>query len=148
MTPQDLAALHAVAFDRDRPWSANEFAALLDSPHCHLTHSAHGFALWRAVAGEAELLTIATHPDHRRRGVASGLMRDWMSEAQSKASTAFLEVAADNAAATALYSKFGFEIVARRAGYYKRADRVADALILRAPLPFSVLKKSSGGLPR
>ena len=55
---------------------------------------------------------------------------------------------ADTAAATALYSKFGFEIVARRAGYYKRADRVADALILRAPLPFSVLKKSSGGLPR
>ncbi|WP_299726263.1 GNAT family N-acetyltransferase [uncultured Tateyamaria sp.] len=141
MTPQNLADLHAAAFTQDRPWSAEEFAALLDSPHCHLTDAAHGFALWRAVAGEAELLTIATHPDHRRQGVAKALMQRWMGDAQTRAGTAFLEVAADNTAAIRLYARFGFDEVARRTGYYKRAGQAVDALILRVDLPVSSFQK-------
>ncbi|MEM9969406.1 MAG: GNAT family N-acetyltransferase, partial [Pseudomonadota bacterium] len=118
---------------------------LLDSPYCHLSTVQNGFALWRAVAGEAELLTIAAHPTYQRRGIATKLMRQWMRAAQDSATTAFLEVAADNTPATRLYAQFGFEIVARRSAYYKRDDQKVDALIMRAPLPFSVSKKSSGG---
>lgn len=145
MTPETLAQLHDAAFSKDRAWSADEFRTLLDSPYCHLSTAQYGFALWRAVAGEAELLTIATHPDHQRKGVATRLMQDWMRTAQESATTAFLEVAADNAPATRLYAQFGFETVARRTAYYKRDDQKVDALIMRAPLPFSVSKKSSGG---
>ncbi|MFL4468566.1 GNAT family N-acetyltransferase [Tateyamaria armeniaca] len=135
MTPEALAALHRAAFATERAWSADEFRSLIDSPHCHLTSDTHGFALWRAVADEAELLTIATHPDHQRQGVARSLMQQWMRAAARTASTAFLEVAADNAAAIALYGQFGFDVMARRVGYYKRADHAADALIMRASLP-------------
>lgn len=135
MTPHTLAALHHAAFSQDRAWSADEFRALLDSPHCHLTTQTQGFALWRAVAGEAELLTIATHPAHQRRGIASALMRAWMAAASTQADTAFLEVAADNQGAVALYAQFGFGQIAQRSNYYARGDHSVDALILRAPLP-------------
>lgn len=135
MTPQALADLHEAAFDLDRAWSAEEFRALLDSPHCHLTSAPGGFALWRAVAGEAELLTIATDPAHQRQGIATGLMRQWMQTAATQADTAFLEVAADNAPAIALYSAFRYETVASRPRYYARPGTHVDALVMRAPLP-------------
>lgn len=134
MTPAALADLHRAAFVSERAWSAPEFAALCQNPHTHLTCAPHGFALWRAVANEAELLTIATHPDNQRTGIASTLMQDWMKTAQVYADTAFLEVADDNVAAKALYGQFGFHVVARRAGYYARAHGAADALVMRAPL--------------
>ena len=142
MTPEALAKLHDAAFSKDRAWSADEFRALLDSPYCHLSTANNGFALWRAIADEAELLTIATHPDHQRQGIATQLMEQWLHTAQDSAGTAFLEVAADNAPAAGLYEQFGFEIVARRAGYYKRDSHKVDALIMRAPLPFPVSQKS------
>ena len=144
MTPEALATLHAAAFSNDRGWSADEFRTLLDGPYCHLSTATNGFALWRAIAGEAELLTIATHPDHRRQGVGTELMHLWMRAAQDTAQTAFLEVAADNTPAIRLYARFGFEVVARRAGYYKRADQKVDALNMRAALPFSDFTKPAG----
>ena len=129
-----MAALHARGFTQDRPWSEAEFGALLDSPHTHLTHRPHGFALWRAVAGEAELLTIVVDPDHRRQGLGHGLMRDWMGAAGALAESAFLEVAADNEAACALYQTHGFATVARRPGYYTQRRPAVDALVMRADL--------------
>ncbi|MEM9871975.1 MAG: ribosomal protein S18-alanine N-acetyltransferase [Pseudomonadota bacterium] len=134
MTPDDMARLHAAAFDTERPWSSDEFAALCARATTSVAHAAQGFALWRATAGEAELLTIAVHPAHQGRGLGQALMRDWMADAAHQADIAFLEVAADNAAACALYAKCGFDEVARRTDYYTRAGGKADALILRAAL--------------
>ncbi|WP_415404190.1 GNAT family N-acetyltransferase [Tateyamaria sp. SN3-11] len=144
MTPEALADLHGAAFVQGRPWSASEFRDLLDGPHCRLTCTSHGFALWRAIAGEAELLTIAVRPDQQGRGVGTALMRDWMAAAAQHADTAFLEVAADNLPACALYTRHGFEIVARRPGYYRRGEARADALVMRAPLPFPACGESAG----
>ncbi|WP_299043656.1 GNAT family N-acetyltransferase [uncultured Tateyamaria sp.] len=138
MSPDRLAALHAAAFTRERPWTAQEFADLLANPLCHLETAPHGFALWRGIAGEAELLTIAVDPARQRRGTGAGLMTAWSHGAAPTCTTAVLEVASDNAAAIALYARYGFETVAKRVGYYRRADSFADALILRAPVPFPV----------
>lgn len=145
MTPEELANLHRAAFTLDRPWSAAEFRDLLDSPLCHLTTAPDGFALWRVVADEAELLTIATHPDHQRQGIAKTLMQQWIMAASSSAKTAFLEVAADNGPAIALYAAYNFEQVAKRPRYYTRTTGQMDALVMRAPVHFSVPKTSSGG---
>ena len=134
MTPDELAALHHAAFATERPWSANEFAALLKTAHVSSTTCLHGFALVRAVAGEAELLTLAVHPGHRRMGKADWLMASWM--ATAPAETAFLEVAADNLPALGLYRKHGFAESGRRKGYYRRADGTsADAVLMTAALP-------------
>ncbi|WP_366142169.1 ribosomal protein S18-alanine N-acetyltransferase [uncultured Tateyamaria sp.] len=146
MTPDTLAALHRAAFTRERPWSAQEFADLLANPHTQLSASEHGFALWRGIAGEAELLTIAVDPAHQDRGIGTQLMNSWMSEAAGTCTSAFLDVASDNASAIALYTRQGFEIIATRTNYYHRPDSRADALIMRTSLPFSVSRKSSGGL--
>ncbi|MEX0311056.1 MAG: GNAT family N-acetyltransferase [Tateyamaria sp.] len=136
MTPEALAALHRAAFDRERPWTAEEFRELVANPFTHLETAAHGFALWRGIAGEAELLTIAVDPAHHRQGIGAGLMRGWLGRAQENCTRAFLEVASDNTAAIALYSRYGFEIAAKRDGYYRRDDGFADALIMQATLPF------------
>ncbi|WP_299688849.1 ribosomal protein S18-alanine N-acetyltransferase [uncultured Tateyamaria sp.] len=134
MTAFELARLHAAAFTTERPWSAEEFANLCADRHTHLTTAAHGFALWRAVADEAELLTIAVDPVHQGQGVGHALMQNWMTQAAKLANTAFLEVAADNHAACRLYVKSGFETVAERPAYYARPHGKADAWVMRAPL--------------
>jgi ribosomal-protein-alanine N-acetyltransferase len=133
MTPQALAALHAVAFAPDRGWSATEFADLCAAPDVRLFTVEHGFALVRVVAEEAELLTLAVDPAHRRRGFADRLMRAWMGGCP--ALTAFLEVAEDNTAAQALYAKHGFAPVGRRRAYYTRPGaRPVDALLMQSAL--------------
>lgn len=146
MTPGALAAIHAAAFTHERPWGAAEFADLIANPLTHLETATHGFALWRGIAGEAELLTIAVDPAAQGRGIGAGLMAGWMGKAAATCTEAFLEVAADNAAAVHLYSRYGFETKAKRAGYYRRPAGRADALILRAPLPFAVSEERSGAL--
>lgn len=129
-----MAALHAAAFTAERPWTAAEFTQLLATSGAFLRTQAEGFALGRAVAGEAELLTIAVHPRAQGRGIGGALMTAWLDRAAEEASAAFLEVAADNGAAIALYHRHGFATVARRAGYYRRVAARADALVMRAAL--------------
>lgn len=131
MTPEDLARIHAAAFTQARPWSAAEFADLLDSPLVHLTPAPHGFALWRAVAGEVELLTIAVAPEAQGHGHGTRLMHAFLTEAAQVAEDVFLEVAADNAPAHALYVKAGFAESGRRPGYYSRSNGAAiDAILM------------------
>lgn len=134
MTPDDLARIHAAAFTTERSWAAQEFHALQSQPHTHLTSCPDGFALWRALAEEAELLTIAVDPAHQRTGIGRALMERWMADAALLATSAFLEVARDNGAACALYARFGFETVSVRRNYYKRRDGTADALVMRVEL--------------
>lgn len=145
MTPAALAQLHAAAFHTGRPWSADEFAALLQDPHTHIVTHPGGFALWRAIADEAELLTIAVDPVHQRQGIGRALLHALAATANTQAATLILEVAADNAAALALYLGAGFQTVGRRQGYYRRGDGpAADALILRASLPLGHSGESPG----
>ncbi|MCB2136718.1 MAG: GNAT family N-acetyltransferase [Rhodobacteraceae bacterium] len=95
-----------------------------------------GFLLARVVADEAEILTLAVDPTRRRRGAASRLLAAFGAEARARgAATAFLEVAADNEAALALYAGAGFLRRARRKGYYKVPGRQpVDAEILSMAL--------------
>ena len=137
MTPEAMADLHARAFaGQGRAWSAQEFTELLQSPHVFAITETHGFALGRVIADEAELLTIATDPDHRRRGIGRLLLYAFEADAAARrAQHAFLEVADDNIAALSLYSNTGYQEVSRRGAYYTAADgRKLDALIMRKPL--------------
>lgn len=131
-----MAAIHWAAFAQDRPWSVAEFSELLAATGCFACGDANAFALVRVTLDEAELLTIATHPDHHRRGLARGLMAQWQTHAATMgASRAFLEVAADNAPALALYRDAGFEQVGARRGYYARTGKSAvDAIVMARDL--------------
>ncbi|MDD9727085.1 GNAT family N-acetyltransferase [Roseovarius sp. SK2] len=137
MTPDDLAALHARAFDgQGRAWDAGEFRDLLEHSHIFVVGDTKGFAVGQAVAGDAELLTLAADPDARRQGHGRAALQAFEAEARARGSERlFLEVAADNAAALRLYRSFGFTELARRAKYYKRPDGgTVDALVLEKRL--------------
>ena len=135
MTPLQMAALHNAAFENLRGWSETEISDLLDSPYTTAITRPAGFALIRTLAGESELLTLAVDPTFQRQGVARAIMQDWIASITPIAQTAFLEVAADNHPARALYAGFGFELSATRRGYYARQSAQAvDAFVLRRDL--------------
>ncbi len=135
--PQQMAQIHASAFTQSRPWSADEFSALLNSPLCFASGDAHCFALVRIIADEAELLTIATAPGFQRQGRARAVMQNWQCQARARgATTCLLEVAADNTAAQHLYRAEGFAPCGRRKAYYPRPDAVAaDAIVMQKEFP-------------
>ena len=125
-----LAGLHATAFEA--PWDASAMAVLLAQPGVFAVAEDDGFVLCRAVADEAEILTIAVRPEARGRGLGSRLVAAGAQQAEALgAMRLFLEVAEDNHPALALYAGAGFVVSGRRRGYYGRADgsRV-DALVM------------------
>ena len=129
MTPAQMAALHVAAMET-RPWTRDEFAGLLESG-ARATGDDRAFALYRIAADEAELLTIATRPDARRRGHARSVLREVEALARSAgAARLFLEVAETNLPARALYASAGFEEVGRRVDYYRLRDGMRDAAIV------------------
>lgn len=132
-----LADLHDRAFPR--PWSAEEFEALLKGPGAFAVlgegDEPKGFILCRAVAGEAEILTVAVDPAARRRGWGAALVEMAAGVArEAGAFEMFLEVAADNLPAIKLYEATGFERVGLRKGYYPHPDGAKDAVVMRRTL--------------
>lgn len=134
-----LAGLHAAAFPA--PWDAAAFETLLDQDGVFALEATDGFILMRAVADEAEILTLAVRPAARRQGLAARLLTEAAAAAAARSATRlFLEVAADNAGALALYDGAGFAVAGRRPGYYARPgggreDALILALNLTAALP-------------
>jgi ribosomal-protein-alanine N-acetyltransferase len=130
-----LARLHAACFAQG--WTKTALRELLESPGIVALVAPSGFVLARAIADEAEILTLAVTPEARRQGLATSLVSQTAEAATMRgALTMFLEVAAANRAALALYRRLGFREAGRRKAYYGAGE---DALILRADLP---LRKS------
>ena len=131
-----LEALHALSFPS--PWRAEEFSTLLRQPGVGAwivsgAQEPEGFILVRAVADEAEILTLAVTPAHRRKGHASKLLQHASATLRDgKTARFFLEVAADNTAALALYARHGFAPCGRRANYYRSdpAKEPIDAVMM------------------
>jgi [ribosomal protein S18]-alanine N-acetyltransferase len=138
MTPEALATLHARCFVTPPPWDAASFAGFVGDPLVFLlVEGDAGFLLGRALAGEAELLTLAVAPEARRRGLGQRLVSRFLYQARLRgAGRAFLEVAADNAPAVALYESAGFFRAGQRRAYYRTPDgNRIDALVLARDLP-------------
>ena len=133
MTPQALAATHAAAFTTERPWTAAEFANLLNQPTTLLTGTADSFVLGRVILDEAEILTLATAPAARRQGRARTALTAFLTAARARGATrTLLDVAEDNTPARALYASAGFAQIARRAAYYTAPDGTRTAAIVMA----------------
>ncbi|WP_439138715.1 GNAT family N-acetyltransferase [Roseicyclus sp.] len=132
MTPARMAAIHAAAFaGHGQIWAEAEIAAMLAKPLIHaVTLGQEGFALLQIIPPEAELLTIAISPDAQGKGHGRALMASVMAQARiGGGRRLFLEVAADNQAALALYTSAQFIQTGKRRGYYQRTGGVAvDAI--------------------
>lgn len=127
-----LATLHRQVFP-DGPWDegfwsgtiANAFDTVLLS-----SEPATGFAAYRLLGDEAEILTIGT--TRPRRGEGAALLEAMIVGATAAgAERLFLEVSTSNKAALALYRRFGFQEAGTRRAYYRDGS---DAAILRLSL--------------
>ena len=138
--PADLgvmAAIHAACFARN--WSANEMAQFVDAPGClSLLASpasgqpARGFLIVRSAGDEAEILTLAVDPSHRRQGLARALLAAVIAcLRQAGVQKLLLEVDETNAPARGLYQSLGAVAVGRRPRYYEHG---ADADIFSLAL--------------
>lgn len=136
MTPTQLATLHRQCFHTPRPWTAEEFADLLKSPLVFLVGDARGFALGRVTLDEAELLTLAVAPAHRRAGRGRACLSGFEAAAHARGATgSFLEVATDNSAALALYRNASYCEAGRRPRYFHAPDGgKIDAVVMRKTL--------------
>lgn len=137
MTTEEMADLHARAFaGLGRGWTAGEIRTFLDNPLVIAVTKPQGIALARVVTEEAELLTIACDPLHRRRGIGAAMLREVEGKARARGATRmFLEVAQTNSAARCLYARAGYGETAIRAGYYALpGGGCVDAVIMEKPL--------------
>jgi ribosomal-protein-alanine acetyltransferase len=92
-----------------------------------------GVMQWRQVGPEAEILDVAVAEAHRRQGHAKFLLQRFVElAAKNGVREIFLEVRESNAAAIALYTKFGFSQVGCRPNYYQHPSDAA--LLLKRKL--------------
>ena len=128
-----IAQLEKMCFSN--PWSEKSIATELDSRlSCWLValdgDQVVGYVGSQTVIDETDMMNIAVHPDHRRKGVAEMLIGELILALKERGSKALLlEVRASNNPAIALYEKLGFCQVGRRPNYYRNPKE--DALILR-----------------
>ena len=126
-----IASIEAASFHR--PWRTETFASLLRRPDADvlvasLEGTVVGYAVLTAQAGEAELANLAVDPGHRRRGIASALLRECLKILKDRgACRVLLAVRASNRMAATLYGAFGFQEIGRHRGYY--GDPAEDAVI-------------------
>ena len=150
MSDADLAALarlHEACFPDDA-WDSAALTTILAMPGtegriaCSDAREITGVLITQCLGEDAEILTLGVLPTQRRRGIAKALLTDFVARARALGSVQImLEVAADNAAALALYRAFGFEHQGTRRNYYRRAAGTAmDAWRLRL-----AIAKPNGG---
>ncbi len=134
-----LSLLHAACFPDD-PWEPRAMAGILAIAGCFgqiawEDDEPTGVALALDLGGECEILALGVDPRRRRAGTGSALLDAICDEtARRGGHSVFLEVAADNEAARALYAGRDFVQIGRRPNYYRRENGPVDALVLRCKI--------------
>ena len=131
-----IAALEKLCFSD--PWSENSIAYELTSRLSYWLVAVEngevvGYIGSQSVLGESDMMNVAVHPDHRRKGIAEALVLALAKDLKEQDNVCLiLEVRVSNTPAIALYEKLGFTQVGRRPNYYRNPKE--DALILRKTL--------------
>lgn len=128
-----VAELEKICFRT--PWSENSVASELKNPLSLWlvaldAETVAGYIGSQSVAGEADMMNVAVHPDYRRRGIAKRLVTALVAALkETDVHSLTLEVRISNTSAIGLYRQLGFIQVGVRPGYYRNPKE--DAYILR-----------------
>ena len=124
-----LVALEELLFGADA-WSEMQVRAELTGPGREVLVAEDdglvGYVITMTLGEVADLQRIGVHPAHRRCGLATRLLDTAL--ATSEAERTLLEVADDNEAALAFYTRRGFVEIARRPRYYRNG---AAAIVMQ-----------------
>jgi len=102
-----------------------------------------GYLVAWLVADEIHVLDVASHPDHRRRGVARALVRSVLELARERhAVHVRLEVRRGNAPAIHLYRNAGFYVLSVRRAYYPDGEDAIDMDLEMDPVTGEILRRS------
>lgn len=140
MRDEDLDAVAAIEQRAyPFPWTRGNFADSLNAGHSvwllREGSALAGYAVLMVVLDEAHILNITVAPDRQRHGLGSELLNHLFEVARRHGATrTLLEVRPGNAAALALYRRFGFVEIGRRRGYYPAHDGREDALVMERGL--------------
>lgn len=137
----DLPEIMPVMVDAFDPrfgeaWTAVQCMGLISMPHCRLLiardEGVAGFALYRTILDECELMLLAVAPSVQRIGTGRALLDRVIGDAvKSGARTLHLEVRSGNPA-IGLYSSAGLVEVGSRSCYYKGSNgEMFDAVTYR-----------------
>ncbi len=137
--PADLEALVEISGRCfDNPWSRESLADDIERSWTRVlvAETERGdiaaFVHYWLVAGEVQVMNVATDPTRRRCGHARALVEAMLIHARALGCEAvLLEVRATNAAAIGLYAGLGFAQTGMRARYY---DDGEDAVLMTASL--------------
>lgn len=126
-----LTAIHRACFPHY--WNLDAFNDFfsVEGTHALLIEDA-AMVVYRVQHEQADIITIAVLPDHRRQGLAKALMEQALAHIRTLgATTLFLDVEEGNTAATQLYQGLGFKENRRRKLYYRQKDGTyTDALVM------------------
>ena len=134
-----VAELEKICFGTEA-WSEKSVTSELTNPLslwlvAEEENAVAGYVGSQTVMDETDMMNVAVHPDHRRKGIAKALVDALVEALREKGSRCLtLEVRASNAPAIGLYEKLGFQQVGLRKNYYRNPKE--DALILRKEWQF------------
>jgi len=79
-----------------------------------------GFAVMKYLDGEAHLNLFGVHPNHRRKGVGTRMIK-WLEETAliNGNGVVYLETRLKNRGARKFYKSLGYKVIQRIPGYYK-----------------------------
>ncbi len=133
----DLLAVYNIERQSfNHPYGLVVFLTLLTSPSSLFLVAEDagkvvGYAVARVDEGSALLLSIAVHPQHRRRGIGALLLRSIIRQLPEEVEYLDLQVAVSNRVAISFYEKHGFEKIRIIPRYYKDGE---DAYLMRLAL--------------
>ncbi|OOM76859.1 acetyltransferase YpeA [Clostridium puniceum] len=115
-------------------WSKDSYTQELTNPVARylvakIDNKVVGFIGTWIVLDESHITNIAIHPNYRKQGIASKLLKEFLNYCKSLGCTSFtLEVRTSNKAAQTLYKRHNFKQDGIRKGYYE--DNKEDAIIM------------------
>ncbi len=138
--PEDLESVATIEVQSfENPWEHQSIRAELANPASRafiLSRQAEtarpivgAYIFNRILMDEVHIMKVAVAPEQRRRGLATRLTVQALSEARREGChRAILEVRVSNSAAIRLYTQLGFKKIGERKRYYRPGGE--DALVM------------------
>jgi [ribosomal protein S18]-alanine N-acetyltransferase len=151
LTGRDLPAVLAIerGVFPDDAWSERMFVSELAQPetrHYIVAESdgvIAGYAGMSAVAGQADVQTIAVRPERQGQGIGAALLHNLLVTAKTRGCRdVFLDVRVGNDQARRLYLRTGFTDIGLRRGYYQPSG--ADAIVMHLAMPWDREPEQAG----